>query len=275
MTEKRLGALIRLFKQGRDIPAELAEAIPVGFKTDTLYIACEAGIATSAIGAEMMQKTLEEKGVSGVKAVHIELKKLPENARLVVTQEVRTFIAKQIAPKAIHLSIKNYLDKPFYEAVADRLKKVLGNQTQAIPTTFRLTAEQIFLNQQATDKATALAQVGVKLVECGFARVDYIPSLLAREHIETTYLGKGVAIPHGTSDSEHAIIKTGVVFCQYPNGIHFNDQDEPATLLIGIAANDQEHLAFIRSLSRLFADDKKLTELKTAKTKEAVLAILN
>lgn len=277
MVEKKFGALMRLFKQERDIPAELAEIIPENFQTDTLYVACEAGIATSAIGAEMMQKALDEKGVNGVKAVHIVLNELPEDAKLVLTQTVRTFIAKQMAPQAVHLSVKNYLDNDFYEAVADRLKAVLAGQATATAEAHApvgLTAEQVFLNQKAVDKAEALAQVGVKLVQCGFASVDYVPSLLAREHLATTYLGKGIAIPHGTPESESAILKTGVVFCQYPEGIRFNDQDEPATVLIGIAANDQEHLAFIRSLSRLFGDETKLQQLKNAKTKEEVLAIL-
>lgn len=54
----------------------------------------------------------------------------------------------------------------------------------------------------------------------------------------STYLGEGIAVPHGTIEAKDAVLKTGVVVCQYPEGVKFNEDEEDsiAKLVIGIAA---------------------------------------
>ena len=61
----------------------------------------------------------------------------------------------------------------------------------------RLESENILMGARADSKEDAIRQVAGILARCGFVQPDYAESMLARERVANTYLGKGVAIPHG------------------------------------------------------------------------------
>ena len=48
--------------------------------------------------------------------------------------------------------------------------------------------------------------------------------MVEREKIVTTYMGMGVAIPHGTSDAKETVKKSGIVVMQYPDGVQFGNE---------------------------------------------------
>ena len=55
--------------------------------------------------------------------------------------------------------------------------------------------------------------------------------------------GESIAVPHGTVEAKDRVLKTGVVFCQYPDGVRFGEEeDDIARLVIGIAARNNEHI---------------------------------
>lgn len=61
--------------------------------------------------------------------------------------------------------------------------------------------------------------------------------MFEREKLVSTYLGESIAVPHGTVDAKDRVIKTGIVICQYPQGVAFSeDSGDVAKLVIGIAA---------------------------------------
>ena len=64
--------------------------------------------------------------------------------------------------------------------------------------------------------------------------------MLAREQQTSTYLGNGIAIPHGTTDTRDLVLQTGVQVFQFPQGIARGD-DQTAYVVIGIAARSDEH----------------------------------
>lgn len=72
--------------------------------------------------------------------------------------------------------------------------------------------------------------------------------MVEREKIVTTYMGMGVAIPHGTSDAKETVKKSGIVVMQYPDGVQFGD--EKANLIIGIAGVGDEHLEILANICR-------------------------
>ncbi len=43
--------------------------------------------------------------------------------------------------------------------------------------------------------------------------------MLAREQQTSTFLGNGIAIPHGTTDTRDQVLKTGVKVYQFPQGV--------------------------------------------------------
>ena len=75
-----------------------------------------------------------------------------------------------------------------------------------------------------------------------------------REKLITTYMGMGVAIPHGTSQAKGTVKKTGIVFLQYPQGVDFGD--EKAQLVFGIAGIGEEHLNLLAKICEALEDEQ-------------------
>ena len=84
--------------------------------------------------------------------------------------------------------------------------------------------------------------------------------MVEREKIVTTYMGMGVAIPHGTSDAKETVKKSGIVVMQYPDGVSFGD--EKAILIIGIAGVGDEHLEILANIAGSLEDEALLENLK-------------
>ena len=61
----------------------------------------------------------------------------------------------------------------------------------------QLTAGLIQLNSSAPDKQTAIEQVAQLLIANGKVQQEYVQGMFQREQQANTYLGNGVAIPHG------------------------------------------------------------------------------
>ena len=72
------------------------------------------------------------------------------------------------------------------------------------------------------------------------------------------------------------MLKTGVVFCQYPEGVRFGeDEDDVARLVIGIAARNNEHIQVITSLTNALDDETVIERLANTTSVDDVLALLN
>ena len=102
--------------------------------------------------------------------------------------------------------------------------------------------ELVQLGAAPADKTAAIRQAGQLLVAAGCIAPAYVQSLLAREQTANTYLGSGVAIPHGQIADRHLIERTGIAVLQVPGGVEWN-AGQRATLIFAIAAQSDKHLA--------------------------------
>ena len=139
---------------------------------------------------------------------------------------------------------------------------------------FHLVKEDIHLNEQATNKTEAIKKIAAALTSAGFVEEGYVDGMLEREGQAATYLGIGIAIPHGTPKTRHLVKKTGVqVFC-FPQGVEWGDDGEKAYLAIGIAASSDEHLELLRQLTHVLGADGVEERIKQIQTADEALAIL-
>ena len=69
-----------------------------------------------------------------------------------------------------------------------------------------LTQGNIRLNAQARDKTEAIRIAGSLLVDSGNMQPGYVDSMLLREKVANTYLGNGIAIPHGLPKDRELIV---------------------------------------------------------------------
>lgn len=85
---------------------------------------------------------------------------------------------------------------------------------------FQLSVQDIHPGQQAGNKEEAIRQVAAALVSAGNVADGYVNGMLAREQQTSTFLGNGIAIPHGTTDTRDQVLKTGVQVFPVPAGRH-------------------------------------------------------
>jgi PTS system mannitol-specific IIA component len=136
-----------------------------------------------------------------------------------------------------------------------------------------LNDNNIMLNMASEDKFAAIERAGRLLADNGYVDVEYIEGMRKRENDITTYIGNGIAIPHGTSEYVKNIKKSGIVVLQYPEGVDFGTGNV-AYIMIGIAGRNDEHLEILSEIAIACQDERNVERLRNAATKEEIILIL-
>ena len=123
-----------------------------------------------------------------------------------------------------------------------------------------LSESNIHLNANAADKQQAIEMAAFALVQADNVENGYLQGMLAREQQTSTFLGNGIAIPHGTLDTRSMVKKTGVQVFQFPQGIQWGEGNI-AYVVIGIAARSDEHLSLLRQLTHVLSDEDTAAKL--------------
>lgn len=256
-----------------------------------IIVACDAGMGSSAMGAGVLRKKVQDAGLTNISVTNSAINNLPDDVDLVITHRDLTERAMRQVPHAQHISLTNFLDSGLYTDLTARLVEVnkTSQYKEKVNTTlsdslvseqenenlFRLSEANIFLGQQATSKEQAIRFAGEQLVKGGYVQPEYVEAMLAREQLTSTYLGESIAVPHGTIEAKDRVLKTGIVFCQYPAGIRWGEEeDDSARLVIGIAARNNEHINVITKLTTALDEDGVIERLANTTSVEEVLSIL-
>lgn len=140
---------------------------------------------------------------------------------------------------------------------------------------FTLTVQDVLLNQHFATKQDAITYLADCLIKAGVVNAGYGASMLEREAQNATYLGNGIAIPHGTTDKRDAVLQTGIKVVQIPEGVVWGESGEVAYLVIAVAANSTEHLALLKRLVGLLDNDTLLPTLRFCTEPKEITALLN
>jgi mannitol/fructose-specific phosphotransferase system IIA component len=123
-----------------------------------------------------------------------------------------------------------------------------------------LTSEMVLLGAQAVDKEDAIRQAGEVLFKAGCVAHSYVDGMLARERALSTYLGNGIAIPHGELADLQSVYRTGVSVLQLPEGVVW-EPGERAYLIIGLASTGQKHVQVLTNLVELLQAPETIAQL--------------
>ncbi|MGP4771762.1 phosphoenolpyruvate--protein phosphotransferase [Acinetobacter sp. PFS20] len=135
-----------------------------------------------------------------------------------------------------------------------------------------LEPRHIHMNQHAVDKKHALQCLVDILVKDGLVTPEYMTGLINREQQSATYLGQGIAIPHGTPQSREFILQTGIRLAHFPEGIIW-DGENTIYLAVVIAAKSDEHLQVLQILTRALMQDVS-EQVKNATQPEQIIELL-
>lgn len=244
-----------------------------------IVFACDAGMGSSAMGATKFRNRIAPLNL-GITVINTSVDNVPADADVVVCQAVLQDRAKASAPQAELITIGNFLADPNLDALFASLEaKAAGAgeqpaaevKVEEATTTNNgiMIAAGIKTGQASVSKEEAITAAGKLLHELGYVNESYIPAMLEREKTVSTYMGLGVAIPHGTSEAKDEVKKTGIVLLQYPEGVDFGD--EKAYLVFGIAGIGNEHLDLLAKIGTVIEEEENLDKLKKATTPEEIL----
>ncbi|WP_413204243.1 phosphoenolpyruvate--protein phosphotransferase [Rhodospirillum sp. A1_3_36] len=113
-------------------------------------------------------------------------------------------------------------------------------------------------------KEAAIREACQMLAAAGCVDAPFEESMLKREAVAETYLGHGVAIPHGMVEDRGQIRQDGVAILQIPEGVTWND-GQTVHLVVAIAAGSDAHITMLRRLTGLLQDEERLGALFTTK----------
>ncbi|PWC32979.1 phosphoenolpyruvate--protein phosphotransferase [Azospirillum sp. TSO35-2] len=126
--------------------------------------------------------------------------------------------------------------------------------------TLSLPPDLIRLGASPAGKEAAIREAAQLLIAAGCIDPAYADSMIKRETVANTFLGHGVAIPHGMVDDRNLVRRNGIAILQVPDGVVWND-GQTARLVVAIAAQSDAHIAVLRRLTRLMQDEERLNVL--------------
>ncbi|MCG9621159.1 fused PTS fructose transporter subunit IIA/HPr protein [Vibrio diabolicus] len=138
----------------------------------------------------------------------------------------------------------------------------------------KLNKNDITLSQSATDKFEAIKNIAQSLTDKGLVEQGYVEGMLNRENQSSTFLGNGIAIPHGTTDTRSMVKTTGVAVHHFPQGVDWGDGNT-VFVAIGIAAKSDEHLGILKQLTKVLGADGVEERLRNAKNEDEIIALLH
>ena len=249
-----------------------------------IVFACDAGMGSSAMGATKFRNRIKKLGLN-IEVTNSSVDTIPSDADLVVSHVKLIERAKKNSTQAEHVFIENFLqDKKLDELFNSLQARTNGNVKVAkevaatneiveAKETSILNKNNIVLGLESVSKEEAIKRLGEILAKEGYVKEEYIQAMLEREEIVSTYIGMGVAIPHGVGEAKKEVKKSGIAVLQYPNGIKFGD--EVAYLVVGIAGVGDEHLTILSNIAMSLEDEGLVEKLRKTYDVNDILKVFN
>ena len=128
--------------------------------------------------------------------------------------------------------------------------------------------DNIYLNQSISTQEEAIQQAGQALVKSGAVTEGYIQAMKEREQLVSTFMGNGLAIPHGTDEAKTEVIESGLSLILIPEGIDWDG--ETVKVVVGIAGKDGEHLDLLSKIAITFSEEENVERIVNAQSAEEI-----
>jgi PTS system mannitol-specific IIC component len=249
----------------------------------SIVFACDAGMGSSAMGASVLRKKITGAGHADVTVVNQAISNLTDTYDLVVTHQDLAARARPMAPSALLVTVDNFMASPAYDEIVELIGQANGRPNGAaspaadVPAAEAtgpvLSPSSIVLGGTARSRDAAIDEAGRLLVAAGAVDESYVASMHDRETSVSTFMGNGLAIPHGTNEAKGSIRRTAMSFVRYDEPVDW--LGKPAEFVVGIAGAGDDHLALLSRIAGIFTDEAQVATLRSASSPEEVAAILD
>ena len=250
-----------------------------------IVFACDAGMGSSAMGATKFRNRIKN-FASNITVINSSVDTIPSDADIVVSHKKLEERARKNSPQANHVFIENFLQDSKLDKLYSILESRAGGKVEPqecvveevaasaqVKETSILKSDNIILGLKSESKEEAIERAGKMIVKEGYVNNNYIAAMQEREKIVSTYIGMGIAIPHGVGEAKKEVKESGIVVLQYPDGVVFGD--DLAYLVIGIAGVGDDHLEILSNIATSLEDETLVDKLKNTNNKFEILQTFN
>ncbi|WP_096189871.1 PTS sugar transporter subunit IIA [Evansella halocellulosilytica] len=226
-------------------------------KIEKVAFACDAGMGSSAMGAALIRKRFNQRGID-VKVVHSSVDEVPDDVDLIVAHERLRKRAKEVQPDVYFYGLSSLTDYSSYNDVVSLVERWKNPPL--------LNSDHIVLGEQAKSIEDAITKVGAIMHRLGLTTEGYTSEMLQREREMSTYLGNGVAVPHGISRNSDSIKNDGIVVVQFPEGVPYEEGE--AYLFVGIAGGNEKQVKILSEIAAIIENEEHISLLVNSQRKQ-------
>lgn len=231
-------------------------------KAYTVYVVCDAGMGSSALGASYLKRELAQSRLS----VHVFNRSVDEDMEdgdILVTHHHFEAQLKKVYPHKLIIGLTDFMNKEGFRKVV----KIMENLNKAI-----LEKANIKVNCSPCTSDEAIQRVGKDLLDSGYVEEAYIQGMLERDHSLSVFMGNRIALPHGEYEYKKNILNSGIVVHVYPTPIDWHG--EAVSLVIGLAGIGEEHVQILANVATVFGEIEAVDQVVAHQDVEEIYTLL-
>lgn len=248
-----------------------------------IVFACDAGMGSSAMGASKFKNRLKKQGID-INVSYSSVDNIEGDTQIVVTHENLKSRVISNNKNVRVIGIQNFLNDVNIENLFNEIIEFYKSSEKS----YDIKEEQnfkehsynneifnennIILDVKVSSKEEAIKIAGELLFKNGYVEEKYISGMLEREKLISTYIGMGVAIPHGENNVKDSVKKSGIVLLQVRYGVYFDN--EKAYLIFGIAGIGNDHIKILSNIASIVEDENSVKKLIETNDKKEIIDII-
>ncbi len=117
-----------------------------------------------------------------------------------------------------------------------------------------LQRKNIIVKCDPLTKEDAIKKAGQLLADSGYVDQEYVAAMLEREKTFSTFMGNGLALPHGVEAAKKQVKASGISVVTFKEPIDWDGN--PVQTVIGIAGVGDEHLEILSMVAEAMLDEE-------------------
>lgn len=117
-----------------------------------------------------------------------------------------------------------------------------------------LQRKNIIVKCDPLTKEDAIKKAGQLLADSGYVDQEYVAAMLEREKTFSTFMGNGLALPHGVEAAKKQVKASGISVLTFKEPIDWDGN--PVQTVIGIAGVGDEHLEILSMVAEAMLDEE-------------------
>ena len=117
-----------------------------------------------------------------------------------------------------------------------------------------LQRKNIIVKCDPLTKEDAIKKAGQLLADSGYVDQEYVAAMLEREKTFSTFMGNGLALPHGVEAAKKQVKASGISVVTFKEPIDWDGN--PVQTVIGIAGVGGEHLEILSMVAEAMLDEE-------------------